>query len=372
MNKYFQKDGKKKITGCILLAAGFVLLFASRIFHGFADWYSGHIYALLVGSLGKLMGIAPFSVAEMLLYTLIISIVIGVVMRRRQWLWSFFLAACFLFFLYTANCGVNYNRESFSDMSGISLKEYSVEELETACLLLTEEVNELSDQVGRDKDGVARLDGEERGDRERLRGKTEERTGELAAQAMRDLGDTYEGLAGSYPRPKGLKVPWILSVQQLSGVYSPFTVEANYNTAMVDYYIPFTMCHELSHLRGFMQEQEANFIAFLACHGSEEEEFRYSGALVGWTYCMNVLYRVDYERWELVREQLSPLAEADLAANRQFWSSYDGAVAEVSNKVNDTYLKANGQSDGVKSYNRMVDLIVAYYPQCTREYTGEE
>ena len=80
---------------------------------------------------------------------------------------------------------------------------------------------------------------------------------------------------------------------------------------------------------------------------------------------MNVLYRVDYERWELVRGRLSPLAEADLAANRQFWSSYDGAVAEVSNKVNDTYLKANGQSDGVKSYNRMVDLIVAYY-------TGEE
>ena len=29
--------------------------------------------------------------------------------------------------------------------------------------------------------------------------------------------------------------------------------------------------------------------------------------------------------------------------------------------MNDTYLKANGQDDGVKSYDRMVDLIVAYY-----------
>ena len=29
--------------------------------------------------------------------------------------------------------------------------------------------------------------------------------------------------------------------------------------------------------------------------------------------------------------------------------------------VNDSYLKANGQADGVKSYNRMVDLLVAYY-----------
>lgn len=30
----------------------------------------------------------------------------------------------------------------------------------------------------------------------------------------------------------------------------------------------------------------------------------------------------------------------------------------MSNKVNDTYLKANGQSDGVKGYDRMVNMIV--------------
>ncbi|MEI3187265.1 MAG: DUF3810 family protein [Lachnospiraceae bacterium] len=38
----------------------------------------------------------------------------------------------------------------------------------------------------------------------------------------------------------------ILSIQQLSGIYSPFTVEANYNRAMTDYNIPHTICHELS------------------------------------------------------------------------------------------------------------------------------
>ena len=39
----------------------------------------------------------------------------------------------------------------------------------------------------------------------------------------------------------------------------------------------------------------------------------------------------------------------------------DGKVAEVSNKVNDTYLKVNKQEDGVKSYGRMVDLLLAQY-----------
>ena len=154
---------------------------------------------------------------------------------------------------------------------------------------------------------------------------------------------------------------WILSVQHLSGIYSPFTIEANYNGDMQDYYIPFTACHELSHLRGFMQEQEANFIAYLACIGSEEAAFAYSGSLSGWTQCMNVLYRADYDAWEELREQLPAEVEVDLQLNREFWAKYDGRIAEVSNRVNDTYLKANGQKDGVESYNRMVDLIVAYY-----------
>ena len=130
---------------------------------------------------------------------------------------------------------------------------------------------------------------------------------------------------------------------------------------MTAYNIPFTLCHELSHLRGFMQEQEANFIAFLACTESDRIEFQYSGYLSGWVYCMNTLYEASYESWQEVRAQLCAEAEPDLKANNAFWASYDGKVAEVANQVNDTYLKINGQEDGVQSYDRMVDLIVAYF-----------
>ena len=35
----------------------------------------------------------------------------------------------------------------------------------------------------------------------------------------------------------------------------------------------------------------------------------------------------------------------------------------MANEVNDTYLKANGQQDGVVSYDRMVELILAYNRQ---------
>ena len=41
--------------------------------------------------------------------------------------------------------------------------------------------------------------------------------------------------------------------------------------------------------------------------------------------------------------------------------SFEGRVAEASARLNDKYLRANRQKDGVRSYGRMVDLMLAYY-----------
>ena len=178
---------------------------------------------------------------------------------------------------------------------------------------------------------------------------------------MERLGEKWDVLAGYYPKPKPLAFSAFLSVQNLTGIYSPFTVEANYNQDMTPYNIPFTACHELSHLRGFMQEEEANFIAWLACKDAPETELQYSGSMLAWIHCMNVLYEEDRAAWSEIREILSEEADVDLRANSEFWDKWDGAVAEVSEQINDNYLKANGQKDGVQSYGRMADLVVVYY-----------
>lgn len=350
----------------------------ARVSGTFAHWYSTHIYRIWVNTTGRIMGVFPFSVSEILLYLLLLWILVsmcrlmaGVIRKKKgrrqvvEWCMKLLFIAGALFFLYVVNCGINYQRESFAESAGIRGEEYSVEELTEVCSWLTGEVNARSDEVLRDDAGIMTLENiSDEEDSTSDGGKTSVDT--LAVEAMKMLGDTYPELSGFYPKPKGLLNSWILSIQNLTGVYSPFTVEANYNSDVVDYYIPFTACHELSHLRGFMQEQEANFIAFLACTDSEHVEFQYSGYLVGWVYCMNVLHQVDYDAWEEVRAGLAPSADADLKANSEFWAAYDGKVAEVSNKVNDTYLKANGQKDGVESYDRMVDLIVAIYQEGER------
>lgn len=356
-----QKDGNmgRMTAGCICFAAGLLLLYMAKKVTGMADWYSRHIYSRLEGVLGRISGLFPFSLAEIGLYVLALTLAVWAartvlkILRRQdgraaaaKLLTGSFLAAGILFLVYALNCGVNYERTSFSDSAGLQTREYTVAELKEVCIWLTDEVNAASGLARRNEDGVMALDKNE------TKG---------AVEAMEALGRTYPELSGYYPVPKGLLNSWILSVQNLTGIYSPFTIEANYNSAMTDYNIPFTACHELSHLKGFMQEQEANFIAWLACTSSERRDFQYSGKLMGWIYCMNLLHKEDYEAYQEVRARLSAEVEPDLQANHDYWEKYDGRIAEVANQVNDTYLKANGQEEGVESYDRMVDLIVAYY-----------
>ena len=68
----------------------------------------------------------------------------------------------------------------------------------------------------------------------------------------------------------------LMSYADIAGMYFPFTVESNINTDGPFFTIPATMGHEMAHQCGFMREDEANFIGYLACRKSDSPEFRYS------------------------------------------------------------------------------------------------
>ena len=56
-------------------------------------------------------------------------------------------------------------------------------------------------------------------------------------------------------------------------------------------------------------------------------------------------------------------------ANNEYWDQFEKpivgetSVADIAEKVNDTYLKINDQTDGTQSYGRVVDLLLAEYKQ---------
>ena len=353
------KKNKFVILGAVFFLISGVLQIMARTISGLAEWYAVTIYPCIVGIYGRICSIAPFSVVEFGLYLLIIVSIISILFHYKNWrqiVSCLFALMGFLACLYTMNCGINYYRRPFSSYLELQTRESSVEELEELCAYLVKKINETA---------------------------MESESGSLFSQmklarqgqkAMEHLGTRYPQLSGYYPRPKPVTVSWILAIQQLCGIYSPFTVEANYNWQMTEYNIPHTLCHELSHLKGFMREDEANFIGYLACIYSEEDYFQYSGYLMGWIYAGNALAKQDIERYRNLYIQLPSQAVEDLQENNAYWNRYEGKVAEVSNQMNDTYLKLNNQEEGVQSYGRAVDLMLAYYREefllIFSEYTG--
>ena len=186
----------------------------------------------------------------------------------------------------------------------------------------------------------------------------EERRQEVA-RAFNKLEETYPTLWSADIAPKLVWGSEGMCYLNITGIYMPLTLEANVNTAVRPDEEAAVMCHELTHLRGYMQEEEANFIAYLACRDSDDPEFQYSGTLLALLHARNALYSADPEAYKAVNSLLDDGVRRDLQARSAFWKQYDTPAADVAQNVNDGYLKLNQQPDGVKSYGRMVDLLLS-------------
>lgn len=353
---------KRFLCSFSLFVLGLLLYSLGRFLPGFSDFYIAHVYTITAGLFARIFSLFPFSAVEFMLYGFCLFLVFyplfiwGCFLRRKEKVRpkkiaaSYFSALVFLlsllWFLYSAHCGVNYYRTDFASDSGFTAADYTGEELLDYCSYLTGELNEVSAFINKDASGRCLSS-----DDFFIEG----------SQIMADLGKVYPSLGGFYPRAKPVSFSEILSWQHLCGIYSPFTVEANVNADMPGFYIPFTVCHELSHLKGYMQEEEANFISYLACTESGNMNFRYSGLLLAYIYAMDELYQYDRAGFADVRKLLCETASLDIQANSLFWHQYDGKIAEVSSQINDSYLKANSQTDGIASYNRVVGLMIAHY-----------
>ncbi len=351
MKRSYNITAKPIIISIILLCIAGILLSAAKYASGFAEWYSVNVYSLITGIIGRLAGIFPFSVAEAVVCILPFVIIVDIVRcrkRLRAVIIHMLLIVSVLFFLYTANCGVNYHRNMFVDQKALSGAEFTEEQLTDFCEYIITRLEECGP------------------DQEYPHGKE---LADTARMSMDDLSEKYPSLRGYYPSPKQLTLlSGAFSAMGVSGIYSPFTVEANINGEMLDMEKPFTACHELSHLRGYMNEGEANYIGWLACIGSEDITFNRSGWLIGWIYAGGALRRVDPERYEKLCENLPSYAVSEIEDNNMFWSIHETKASEVQDRVNDAYLKANDQKEGIQSYGMLTTLMLMHYYETSSGY----
>ncbi|NLN63842.1 MAG: DUF3810 domain-containing protein [Clostridiaceae bacterium] len=179
------------------------------------------------------------------------------------------------------------------------------------------------------------------------------------------LAQKYSVFHSQRVRVKGLYLfSWIQTVSGYSGVYNFFTGEANINIHPPLVTLPHTACHEIAHQMGINMEDEANYAGFLACMNHPDDLFRYSGYLSALTYTGNALYKQSPEVYTEISALISDEIRADQQEIREFWEkNQKKGAAEIADRLNEAYLKSNNQPEGMQSYGRFVDLLIADYLQ---------
>ncbi len=358
---------KKRVWLLLLFPLSFLITALAKRSVFFAEEvFAKRIYKVHSVAVSAVTGWLPFSLAEFIVVAgpvvclvLLIRFIVHMVKDRENRFTRCLLGiinaasvAAVILFVYVIGCGVNYHRVSVAEYRQITVRDSSKEELYGLCTGLAEQAAELRAELVEyeDADGVLRLPVSNR------------ELGKQVQEAYENLSEDLPVLKGMYPAPKCITSSKVFSAMEITGVFTCWTMEANVNVDIPDYSRASTMAHELGHLHGFMREDEANFLAYLACTASENPLVRYSGTMLALIYAGNALAGQDMELYGELWTRYHEGMVRDIRDHSAYWEKYeDTVISETADKVNDVYLKVNEQEDGVKSYGRVVDLLLAEY-----------
>lgn len=351
-----RKRSKLVPFAIIIFIVTSVMLALSRTSENVANMLDERVSApfrRLMASFGDLFGFSLFEIIVLLLPAVAVFVIWRcVVLFSRgeggvRFVANILSIALLLYSGNTLALGISYNTTAVETRLALPDTQITEQSLKDAFSELCLEVNALSEQItyenGESKSGY-----------------TLDEISEKLCDGFEILADTY-GFPDSFDsRAKGVDAFNIMSYLRLSGIYTYYTGEANVNLDYPDFDIVFTAAHELSHQRGVLRENEASFVGYLACHSSTDPYIRYSAALSMLDYIGTALWRTNPDAYYEILNTLDSRALDDLRASYAVTAKYgDTFLADISNFVNDLFLKSNG-TDGVVTYGRVVTLYMSY------------
>ena len=310
--------------------------------------------------MSRLCSHVSFSVAEVcialavilsLLYIVIFIIRLIRSPHRLQRVYRFFMTCLAAFaVIYGGFCllwGAYYYSADFEDQSGIRGAPASVEQLTAVTRYFTLLVNRYDAMIRRDENGSF--------------AESIDDAFSASPQLFTAVETDVPCLSGDPLRAKPIRFSRVMSYINFTGFFFPFTGEANINTDSPACLIPATIAHELAHQRGVAEEDEANFVAVLASLESADPVYCYSACLLAYIHLGNALYSADRDAWRENYQLLEDGPRHDLDENNQYWKQFDTPVSTVSDQVYTGFLQSYGQTLGLKTYGKCVDLLIAYY-----------
>lgn len=371
LRKLINHKFKKNTIICIgIIIFISVLNFMSVYIKGFADNYRKYVFVHISSVFSRITNIYKYSVGEVMITMGIFIVLMGLIIfiacfMKYKWLKSlrriyFKIVVYILIFIYateTLNCFVLYHTTTIENTlykdidlsSDISDGERLINVYNT----VVDNINKLSSKMKRDSDGdlIKNYNYSE------------------CKAALRNISDRFTCLSGYYPSPKEIYYSDIMTQQYLAGIYFPFSMEANYNKLMYISNMPSTICHELSHLKGYIRENEANYLSFVACIESDNEFIQYSGYLSVFYYLLDDIETYSTEEEKANMHKIDKRAYDDtIFVKEDVFNEIEekslvstDTLSDATDKFIDSNLKINGVSSGMDNYNEVVRLLIFYY-----------
>lgn len=330
----------------IILSILSAFIIAARVNVSVGEWYATSLYPYISTTLSLLVSWIPFSMTEILVVGTVILMIYVLIrnIRHREKIWKIVIkeaeiVAWIMVWLYFG-WGMNYFRESIYTRGNFTREAFDE-------VVFKQFMTDYADSLNRSY--------------------TSE-TVDMSAYGS-DIKQRYSyvpdhyGLskAKSWQHPKKLIFNRLYTAVGVGGYIGPFFGETHLNADLFPQQKPSSYAHELSHLLGISNEDEANFWAYQICRNSDIPAVKYSGYYSLLPYVLSNASRVlnedEYKEYVL---SIRPEVRQQLADQQNFWKSkYSRTLGKIQSVIYDSMLKANKIPSGTKNYNQVVELIIA-------------
>lgn len=275
------------LTAAILLACNWALQEFAKAHTVLVDMIYPYVSRMSQNFLAQWSSGVSFCLWQALLLVLLVlavtSVVLMIVFKWNPIRWFGWICTAVAILVFLNTCLFGLNRFSGPLSEDIRLEETSptTEELEAATAYYLEQANALSEQLTRTGGDVV--------------------FGEFDALAQQAV-DGFEVLvydkslsvfAGPMEPVKKLVWADLFTSRGMTGITVGLTGEAAVNPQTPQVLLPFAMCREMARRASITVESDASFAAYMACMNNADLQFQYSGALLGYRYCLKALQVLD-------------------------------------------------------------------------------
>ncbi|HUS03853.1 MAG TPA: DUF3810 domain-containing protein [Chitinophagaceae bacterium] len=339
-----------------------LIIILIKIFSAHSPWveavYTTKVYWAFSSFLRLILGWLPLSFGDILYILAAVWIIWKLwrfsakLFRRRltkKWFakagYQLLVIAMSIYIIFNIFWGINYNRKEIAEQLNLQITKKDTADLKTIERLLIIKVNE-SKQALVNKGPVY---------------PTNKELFKRAVACYQQAEKIYPFLSYKTGSVKRSMFGLLGNYFGFTGYYNPFTGEAQVNTRMPKFILPYTTSHEIAHQLGYAKEEEANFVGYLAATSSRDTLFHYSTYLDLFIYANRQLFFLDSIAAKDFTKQLLPEVKADIAEWKKFVEKYKSPLEPIIRWAYGNYLRANQQPKGMTSYDEVIADLIAFY-----------